>query len=86
MEERGIDCINERETVNAVVTAPGLDQRRPFLALGGARRGVRLRGEEGWEGVGRWEGKGCCCCRYCCCLVGHYGLFSTIVRGNIVSM
>lgn len=79
MEERGIDCVDEREAVNAVMTAPRLDQRRPFLELGGARGGVRLRGEEGWEGVGLWEGKGGCCCLYCCCLVGHDGVFSTIV-------
>jgi hypothetical protein len=43
-----------------MVAAPGLDERGPFLELGEAGCAVGLRGEEGGEGVGWWELKGCC--------------------------
>lgn len=62
MEERGLNGIHERKTVGTMMATPGLDQRGPFLELGDARGVVGLECEEGREGVGRGEDKGCCCC------------------------
>ena len=58
MEERRLNCVDEREPVEPVVSAVGLDQGRPFLELGVTRRGVGLEGEEGWERVGGRELEG----------------------------
>jgi hypothetical protein len=58
VEERAVDCFDQREAVDAVVAAPGLDQRGPFLELREAGCVVWLGGEEGGEGVGWGELEG----------------------------
>lgn len=68
MEERRLNSIHKRETVDTMMATPGLDQRGPFLKLGDARGVVGLEGEEWWEGVSRRENKRRCCCA---CWVRH---------------
>lgn len=49
MEEGGVDGIDEREAVDAMIAAVGEDEGGPFAELGlpGQERG--LKGVEGWE-------------------------------------
>lgn len=64
MEERRLDGIDERESVDPVVSAIRLDQGRPFLQLGVTRGRVGLEREEGREGIdGRELERGRRCAR-----------------------
>jgi len=57
VEKGTVDCIDEGETVEAVVAAVGLDQEGPFLELGVAGEERGLEGEEGGVCVVGWEGE-----------------------------
>jgi len=49
VEEWAVDCVYERQSIDSMVTAPGLDQGGPFLQLRVARGGIGLWGEEWWK-------------------------------------
>ena len=59
MEQRRVDGVDEREAVDTVMPAVGLDEKGPFSELGGACKERGLECEEGWEGVVLREFEGC---------------------------